>query len=60
MNTYMTTDDWNEGGGHGVCITGVTNKHFIVSSWGKRTLIPFEDFVDNNFEFNFRYLEGVE
>lgn len=47
-------------GGHAICITGVTNNYFIVSSWGKRMLIPIEDFVDNKFEFRFMYLEGIE
>lgn len=60
LKVYETTETWNEGGGHAVCITGVTDKYFIVSTWGIRTLIPIEDFVDNKFRFNFRYLEGVE
>lgn len=60
LKVYETTETWNEGGGHAVCITGVTDKYFIVSTWGIRTLIPIKDFVDNKFRFNFRYLEGVE
>ena len=60
LKVYETTETWNEGGGHAVCITGVKDKYFIVSTWGIRTLIPIEDFVDNKFRFNFRYLEGVE
>ena len=45
----VTTKDWNEGGGHAVCITGVLVDAFIVSSWGKRFYIPFSDFINNKF-----------
>lgn len=41
--TYVSTFDWNEHGGHAVKVTGMTDTGFIVSTWGKRCLVPFED-----------------
>ena len=41
-NSVVTTSTWNEGGGHAVFITGVTDSGFVVSSWGKKWLIPYE------------------
>ncbi len=39
----QSTFRWNEGGGHAVYITGVTDKGFVVSSWGGKYLIPYDD-----------------
>jgi len=41
--TYVSTFDWNEGSAHAVKVTGMTDTGFIVSTWGKRSLVPFED-----------------
>ena len=38
----QTTKNWN-GGGHSIFITGIANNGFIVSSWGKKYIIPFAD-----------------
>ena len=38
-----TTLDWSEGGGHVMYITGLTENGFVVSSWGKKYLIPYSD-----------------
>ena len=57
---YVTTKSWNEGGGHAVCVTGVLDDYFVVSSWGKRLLIPIEDFTNNNFNVIFRNMEGIK
>ena len=57
---YTTTETWNEGGGHAVCITGVLDDYFIVSSWGERLLIPIEDFINNKFNVIFRNVEGIK
>ena len=38
-----TTDTWGEGGGHALKITGMNNEGFIVSTWGMKALVPFED-----------------
>lgn len=40
---HYTTNTWNEGSGHAVFVTAVTDDGFIVSSWGQRYLIPFVD-----------------
>lgn len=41
--TYSSTFDWKEGNAHIVKVTGMTDTGFIVSTWGKRCLVPFED-----------------
>ena len=41
LNCSTTT--WNEGGGHSVYITGISNDGLFVSSWGQKFLIPFND-----------------
>lgn len=38
-----STATWKEGGGHSVLITGVANNGLIVSSWGQKYVVPFED-----------------
>ena len=40
---YISTFTWNEGAAHIVKVTEMTNTGFIVSTWGKRCLVPFED-----------------
>ena len=42
-NEVIATNDWGEGGGHSVKITAIASNGFIVSSWGKRMFIPYED-----------------
>lgn len=42
-NEVIATNDWGEGGGHSVKITAIASDGFIVSSWGKRMFIPYED-----------------
>ena len=39
----QSTFDWDEGDGHAVYVTDVNAQGFIVSSWGSKYLIPFED-----------------
>ena len=46
---HCTTNTWNEGGGHSVFVTDITETDVVVSSWGKKLLIPLEEFVDNRF-----------
>jgi len=38
----LSTDNWN-GGSHSNYITGVNEEGFLVSSWGRKYLIPFKD-----------------
>ena len=42
-----STDRFN-GGGHAMFITDVIDKGFVVSSWGHKYLIPFNDLVNSN------------
>ena len=56
----VTTKTWNEGGGHAVCITGVIDNFFVVSSWGKRYYISISDFINNEFNVVFRKVEGIK
>ncbi len=55
INSYghveYTTKNWKEGMGHAVFVTGMTNEGFLVSSWGKEYLIPFQD-LQNGGYFN--------
>lgn len=46
-NEVITTHDWGEGEGHAVKITGIASDGFIVSSWGERMFIPYEDLQDS-------------
>ena len=49
----MSTDCWNEGGGHSVAVTGYNDEGFYVSSWGRKYLIPFRDLMNGgNFEID--------
>lgn len=44
-NSYadQSTLNWNEGGGHSVAITGVADSGFVVSSWGNKYFIPYDN-----------------
>ena len=42
-----STFNWNEGGGHATYITGLTNDGFVVSSWGEKYLIPYNDILNS-------------
>ena len=57
---YVTTDNWKEGDGHAVCVTGIIEDYIVVSSWGKRLLIPISDLINNNFTIAFNQLEGIK
>ena len=55
-----TTNTWDEGGGHAVFVTGLNNNGVIVSSWGKKLLIPFEDFNNNRYNITYTSIGGLE
>ena len=57
---YVTTDNWDEGEGHAVCVTGIIKDYIVVSSWGKRLLIPISDLINNVFTITFNQLEGIK
>ena len=42
----MSTDSWKEGAGHSVAVTGLDQTGFIVTSWGQKYKIPFEDVLN--------------
>ena len=48
----VSTNDWNEGGGHAVFVTAVTDDEVVVSSWGERQSIKLNDFIGNMFNIN--------
>ncbi len=43
-----STRTWNEGGGHSVFISNVSDDGIIVASWGHEFLIPFNDLKNQN------------
>ena len=45
-NIVMSTDTWAEAGAHAVYVTGINEIGFIVSSWGEKFIIPFEDLIN--------------
>lgn len=51
-NHNVSTLDWNEGGGHAVFITNMVEEGFIVSSWGEKFLITFDDLSKGTFLIN--------
>ena len=57
---YTTTTTWEEGDGHAVFITGILDDYLVVSSWGKRLLIPIKDLIGKRFSLYFNVVEGIE
>ena len=55
----QSTRTWNEGGGHAVFVTGADESGFIVSSWGEKFRIPFEDLKNGAFVVNSVEITGV-
>ena len=51
-----TTKSWSEDFGHEVKIIGSTGSGVIISTWGKELVIPFEDIINSDVEFNFSHL----
>ncbi len=48
----ITTNNWNEGAGHAVFVTGIDSEYVYVASWGEEYKIKLTDFVDANFSVN--------
>ena len=59
-NVFCSTANWDEGEGHAVCVTGIIKDYIVVSSWGKRLLIPISDLINNVFTITFNQLEGIK
>ena len=52
-NRHTSTYNWNEGGGHITTIVEITDEGFIVSSWGRKHLVKFDDLKLNDYGYNF-------
>ncbi len=48
-NNNVVTSSWNEGGAHATAVVGVNDQGLIISSWGQKFLVKFEDLTENNF-----------
>ena len=55
----ITTNTWKEGGGHSVFVTDVLDDGLEVSSWGERLFISFEDFIGNQFGYQYGKILGI-
>ena len=43
-----STKTWSEGDGHSVYITGLTEEGLIVSSWGRKYIISYQDLINSD------------
>ena len=59
-NIRYDTKTWGEGEAHAVFVTGYNNKGVIVSSWGERLIIPYEDLANNFFVIRTSNIGGIE
>ena len=56
----VDTESWDEGDSHAMLVTGLTNKGIIVSSWGKRLVINYEDLANNFYKLRYSNIGGIE
>ena len=56
----VDTESWSEGEAHSMLVTGYTSKGVIVSSWGKRLVINYEDLANNFYRLRFSSIGGIE
>ena len=56
----VDTESWDEGDSHAMLVTGLTNKGIIVSSWGKKYVIDYEDLANNFYRLRFSNIGGIE
>ena len=56
----VDTESWDEGDSHAMLITGLTNKGIIVSSWGKKLVIDYEDLANNFYKLRYSNIGGIE
>ena len=59
-DVYITTNSWSEDGGHSTFVTGLTDASVIVSSWGRKLYVPFEDFIGNKFNLSYSTIQGID
>ncbi|MBQ8206669.1 MAG: hypothetical protein IJZ77_04330, partial [Bacilli bacterium] len=55
----ITTNNWNEGSGHAVFVTGIDDEGVIVSSWGEKLKIKYEDFINNRYNIAWGKITGI-
>ena len=48
-NIYLSTHTWSEGAGHAVYLTDITDDGIIVSSWGKKLKLTYEELSKTGF-----------
>ena len=56
----VDTESWGEGDSHAMLVTGYTSKGVIVSSWGKRLVINYEDLANNFYKLRYSNIGGIE
>ena len=56
-----STNSWSEGkgAGHAVFVTNMNENGFIVSSWGEKFLIPYDDLRKGSFVINIDSIGGI-
>ena len=56
----ISTSSWNEGEAHAMFVTGYNSKGVIVSSWGRKYIIKYEDLANNFYRIRFSTIGGIE
>ena len=56
----ISTASWNEGEAHAMFVTGYNSKGVIVSSWGRKYIIKYEDLANNFYRIRFSTIGGIE
>lgn len=59
-NEKYSTSSWGEGMSHAVFVTGINNKGVIVSSWGERLTIPYEDLAGSFISIRKSTIGGIK
>ena len=57
---YVSTSTWGEGGAHAVFVTGITDEHIIISSWGNKYYLPLVDFYNNHYNISISSIGGIK
>lgn len=60
LEVYTSTNTWNEGGGHAIYVTGMTDTHVIVATWGKKMYIPLQEFYENKYTITISTIGGIK
>ena len=57
---FRDTKRWAVGDGHAVFVTGYNEQGVIVSSWGRRLIIPYEDLANSFFSIRTSVIGGIK